>query len=197
MHSWPAGPSLQLGCADLISQSPGCTCSTSNYCGCCSVTKSCPTVCNPMDCSTQASLSITNSHLLKLMSLSQWCYPTISSSVVPFSSCPPSFPASGSFPMSHLFASGGQSIGALVSASMLVMISEWFPLVLISLISLLSKGFLRVFSSATVQSWSVVWHSPFFMIQLSHPCTTPGKAIALNIWTSVVKSDISAFKGTV
>ena len=70
MHSWPAGPSLQLGCADLISQSPGCTCSTSNYCGCCcSVTKSCPTVCSPMDCGTQASLSITNSHLLKLMSI--------------------------------------------------------------------------------------------------------------------------------
>ena len=70
MHSWPAGPSLQLGCADLISQSPGCTCSTSNYCGCCSVTKSCPTVCSPMDCGTQASLSITNSRsLLTLMSI--------------------------------------------------------------------------------------------------------------------------------
>ena len=84
--------------------------------------------------------------------LYQWCHSTISSSVVPFSSCPQSFPASGSFPMSQLFASGGHSIGASVSASVLPMnIQDWFPLGLISLISLLSKGLSRVFSNTTAQ----------------------------------------------
>ena len=72
--------------------------------------------------------------------LSQWCHPTISSSVAP-SYCPHSFPAWGSFPMSQLFASGGQSIGALASASVLPMnIQGWFPLGLTFLISLQSKG---------------------------------------------------------
>ena len=82
---------------------------------------------------------------------SQWFYPTISSSVVPFSSCPQSFPASGSFPMTQLFASGGQSIGASASASVLPMhIQGWFPLGWTSLISMLSKGLSRVFPSTTV-----------------------------------------------
>ena len=72
--------------------------------------------------------------------LSRWCHPTISSSVVPFSSCPQSFPASRAFKMSQLFVSGGQSIGASVSASVLpVNIQGWFPLGLTGLISLLSK----------------------------------------------------------
>ena len=84
--------------------------------------------------------------------LSQWCHPTTSSSVVPFSSCLQSLPASGSFPMSHLFASGHQSIGASASASVLRMsIQGWFPLGLTGLISLQSKGLLRVFSRTTVQ----------------------------------------------
>ena len=72
-------------------------------------------------------------------SSSQWCHPTISSSVVPFSSCPQSFPASGSFPTSQLFASGGQSIGASASASVLPMnIQDWFSLWLTGLIPLQS-----------------------------------------------------------
>ena len=84
--------------------------------------------------------------------LSQWCYPTISSSVVPFSSHLQSFPESGSFPMSHLFASGGQSIGVSTSASILPMnIQDWFPLGWTGWISLLSKGLSRVFSNTTVQ----------------------------------------------
>ena len=84
--------------------------------------------------------------------LSQWCHPTISSSVAPFSSCPQSFPASGSFPKSWLFASGGQSIGTLASGSVLPLnIQDSFPLGLTTLISLLSKGFSRIFSSTTVQ----------------------------------------------
>ena len=82
--------------------------------------------------------------------LSQWCHPTISSSVIPFSSCLQSFPASGSFPMSQFFVSGGQSIGA--SASVLPMsIQDWFPLGLTGLISLQSKELSRVFSNSIVQ----------------------------------------------
>ena len=73
--------------------------------------------------------------------LSQWCHPTVFTSGAPFSSCPQSFLASGAFPMSWLFSSGGQSIGASASASVLLMnIQGWFPLGLTSLISLLSKG---------------------------------------------------------
>ena len=84
--------------------------------------------------------------------LCQWCHPTISSSVVPFSSCLQSFPASGSFPIGQFFTSGGQSIGASASASVLLMnIQDWFPLGLIGLISLQSKGLSRVFSNTTVQ----------------------------------------------
>ena len=82
-----------------------------------------------------------------------WCHPTISSSVVPFSSCPQSSPASGSFPLSQLFASGGQSIGASASASVFPMnIQGWFPLGWTDLISLLSKGLSRVFSKRAVRS---------------------------------------------
>ena len=82
--------------------------------------------------------------------LSRWCHPTISSSVIPFSSCLLSFPASGSFPMSQLLDSGGQSIGDLTSASvLLVNIQNWLPLGLTGLISLKSKGLSRVFSFDT------------------------------------------------
>ena len=83
--------------------------------------------------------------------LSQWCHPTISSSVIPFSSCPQSFPASGSLQMSQLFASGGQSIGVSSSTSALPMnIQDWFPLGWTAWISLQSKVVSKVFSSATV-----------------------------------------------
>ena len=91
--------------------------------------------------------------------LNRWCHPTISSSVTPFS-CPQSFPASGFFPVSQLFASGGQSIGA--SASVLPMnIQGWFPLGWTGWISLQSKGLSRVFSNTTVQNHQ------FFSTQLS------------------------------
>ena len=83
---------------------------------------------------------------------SQWCHPTISSSIGPFSSCLQSFPVSGSFWMSWLFASGGQSIGASPSASVFPMnIQDWFPLGSTGWISLQSKGLSRVFSNTTVQ----------------------------------------------
>ena len=84
--------------------------------------------------------------------LSRWCHSTIPSSVASFSSCPQSFPTSGSFLMSQLFASVGQSIGASVSTFVLpINIQGWFPLGLTSLISLLSKGLSRVFSSSSLK----------------------------------------------
>ena len=84
--------------------------------------------------------------------LSQWCHPTISSSVVPFSSHLQSFPASGAFSVSQLFASGGQSIGVSASTSVRPMdIQDWFPLGWTGWISLQSKGLSRVFSNTTVQ----------------------------------------------
>ena len=85
--------------------------------------------------------------------LSWWCHPNISSSVIPFSSCLQSFPASGSFQMSQLFESGGQSIGVSASISVLSMdIQDWFPLGWTGWISLQSKGFSRVFSNTTAQN---------------------------------------------
>ena len=102
---------------------------------------------------------------------SRWRHPTISSSVVPFSSCLQSFPESGSFQMSQFFASGGQSIGVSASAPVLPMnIQDWFPLGLTGWFSLQSKGFSRVFSNTTVQNHQ------FFSPQLSlwsnsHNCT--------------------------
>ena len=121
-------------------------------------------------------------------SSSWWRHPTISSSVAPFSSCLQSFPASGSLPISQLFASGGQSIGVSASASVLPMnIQGWFPLGLTGLTSLLSKGLLRVFSRTTVQRLSILGCSAFFMVQLLHPYMTTRKTIALTTWTFVSK----------
>ena len=102
---------------------------------------------------------------------SWWCHPTISSSVIPFSSCLQSFSESGSFPVSQLFALGGQSIGASASASVLPMnIQYWFPLGLTGLISLQCKGLSSVFSNTKI------WKHQFFSTQSSlwfnsHICT--------------------------
>ena len=85
--------------------------------------------------------------------LSQWCHPTISSTVIPFSSCLQSFPASGSFQMSQLFTSGGQRIGVSASTSVLPMnTQDWYPLGWTGWNSLQSKGLSRVFSNTTVQN---------------------------------------------
>ena len=92
--------------------------------------------------------------------LCRWCYSTISSSLAPFF-CHRSFPASGSFPMSRLFASGGQSIGASASAEVLAMnIQDWFPLRFSSLISLLSNRLWRIFSSSTVRKYQFFSSQP-------------------------------------
>ena len=140
--------------------------------------------------------------------LSQWCHSTISSSVIPLSSCLQSFPASGSFPMSQFFASGGQSIRASASASVLPMnIQDWFPLEWTDWISLQSKGLSRVFSNTTVQKHQFLdtpvpvqslsrvqlFATPraaaaFLIVQLSHPYMTPGKAISLTRWPFVGKA---------
>ena len=117
------------------------------------VAHSCPTVCDPMDCKTPGFpvhhqfLGPTQTHVHRVSDAIQPPHP-----VVPFSSCLQSFPASGSFPMSQLFTSGGQSIGFSASASVLPMnIQDCFPLGLTGLIFLLSKGLSRVFSNITVQ----------------------------------------------
>ena len=100
--------------------------------------------------------------------LSWWCYLTISTPVTPFSSCLQSFPASRSFPMCWLSASGAQSIGA--SASVLPMnIQGWIPLGLTGLISLQPKGLSRVFFNTTVQNHQFFTPSALFIVQLSHP----------------------------
>ena len=120
---------------------------------CCSVFKSCLTLRNPMDYSMPGSCpSLSPGVCSNSCVLSQWCHLTISSSATLFSFCLQFFPASGSFPVSWLFAAGGQCIKAWDLASVLpVNIQGWFPLRLTGLISLQSKGLSRVFSNTTVQ----------------------------------------------
>ena len=101
--------------------------------------------------------------------LSRWYHPTISSSVTPFSSCPQSFPASGSFPVSQLFTSCVQSIGASASSSVLVMNSKgWFPLGSTGLISLQSKGLSRVFSSISSSVLSLPYVPTHYVLLALH-----------------------------
>ena len=123
----------------------------------------CLTLCHSMDYSTQSPLSSSGSwSTLNFMLLSWWHYLTVSSSTTPFSFRPQSFPASGSFTINWLFMSGGQSIRASALASVLPMnIQGWFPLGLVHLISLQSKGISRVFSNSTV------WKHQFFSAQPS------------------------------
>ena len=124
--------------------------------------------------------------------LSRWRHPSISSSVIPFSSSPQYFPASGSFQMSQLFASGGQSIGVSASASVLPMnIQDWFSLGWTGWISLQSKGLSRVFSNTTVQKHQFFSTQVFFIVQLSHPYMITGKTIALTRWIFV--GNVSVF----
>ena len=202
-----------------------------------SVSQSCPTLCDPhglplarFPCSSPSPGACSKS-----CPSSQWCHPTISSSLILFSSCLQSFLASGSFLMSQLFTSGGQSIGVSASASVLLMnIQNWFPLGLTGLLSLKSSSVqslscARLFVTPWTAAWqvslsitnsqslvklvhwvgdaiksllqhhgskaSVLWHLAFFMVQLSHPCMTTGKTIALTRQTFV--SNVSAFQYTV
>ena len=141
----------------------------------------------PWTVAHQASLSFTISRVCSnACPLSWWCHPTISSSVTPFSFCLQSFPASGSFPMSWLFALGSQSIGASASASVLLMnIQGWFPLELIGLLSV--QGTVKNLLQHHSLKASVLWYSAFFMVQLSHLYITIRKTIALTRWAFVGK----------
>ena len=146
---------------------------------------SCVQLCDPMDCNTTG-FPVHPGPCSNSCPLSQWRHPTISSSVVPFSHLQ-SFPASGSSPMSQLFASGGQSTGASASASLLPMNiqglicfkMDWFDLLAFqeTLKSLLQHNL----------NTSILWHSAFFMVQLSHMYMTTGKTLTLTIWTFVSK----------
>ena len=121
--------------------------------------------------------------------LSWWCHPAILSSVIPFSPCLQSLPASRSFPLSKLFKSAGQCTRASASASVPPVNSQgWFPLGLTGLI-LLSEGLTRVFSNTTVQKHQFFGTQPssVWMVQLSQAYMTTGKTIALTRWTFVGK----------
>ena len=120
--------------------------------------------------------------------LSQWCYPTILSSEVPFSSCPQSFPASGSFQMSELFASGGQNFGVFsfnISPSnehpgLISFRMDWLDLFAV-------PGTLKSLLQHHSSKASILWHSAFFVVQLSYPYMTTGKSIAFTRWNFVDK----------
>ena len=116
---------------------------------------------------------------------SQWCHPAISSSVIPFSSCSQFPPASESFPVSQLFAWGGQSTGVSTLASFLPKKSQgWSPSEWTGWISLQSKGLSSLLQHYSSKS-SILRHSAFFTVQLSHPYMTTGKTIALTRRTFV------------
>ena len=116
----------------------------------------------PRITASQASLSITNSRSSPRRPSSQWCHPAISSSVIPFSSCPQSIPASEFFPMSQLFAWGGQSTGVSALTSFLPNTTQgWSPSEWTGWISLQSKGLSRVFSNTTVQKRRFFGAQPF------------------------------------
>ena len=123
--------------------------------------------------------------------LSQWCHPTISSPVIPFSSCLQSFPASGSLQMSQLFASGGQSIGVSASTSVLpVNTQDWFPLGWTGWTSLQSKGLSRVFSNTTVQKLAL-WVSKSFSLETFHRGIaewSKAEGITRRLWFSCCQS---------
>ena len=120
--------------------------------------------------------------------LSQWCHPTISSSVVPFSSCFQSFPTSGSFYMSQFLASGGQGIGVSASTSVLpVSIWDWFPLNALVGSPCSSRDSQKSPPTPYTSKASTLWCSAFFILQLSHPYMTTGKTIALTRLTFVGK----------
>ena len=161
------------------------------FCCCCSVTKSCPHELISVTQHTRLPYpSLSLGVYLNSRSLSHWCHPTISLSVIPFSSCPQFFPASGAFPMSQFFASGGQSTGASASASVLPMnIQDWLPLELTGLIFLQYKELSRVFSSTqfkTIKSsaLSLLYYGSTFTSVHDH---WKKIHIALTIWIFLAK----------
>ena len=156
-------------------------------CCCCSVTHSWLVLCNPMDSACQATMSFTISwSLIKLMSTESVMPSNHLGLCHPLLLLPPIFPASGSFPVSRLFAADDQSIRAWPAASVLpVNTQDWSPLGLTGLISLQTKGLSSVFNTSLKAS--ILHHSAFFMVQLSHPYMTTGKTMALTRGTCVSK----------
>ena len=160
------------------------------HCCCCLVTKSCLT--HGLQHARLPRPSLFPRAYSNTYPLSQWCHPTIWSSVTPFSSCLQSFPASEAFPMSWLYA-GGQSIGVSASASVLpVNTQDWFPSGWTGWISLQSKGLSRVFST------TMIWKHPFFGAQHSlcsnsHICTNCWKNHSFGYMDLCLQSGISAF----
>ena len=151
----------------------------------------------PWTAACQASLSHPSHHISQGCSnscpSSQWCYPTISSSVIPLSSCLQAVPASGSFPMSRLFSSGSQSIGASGSTAALLMNSQgWFPLEINWFDLLAVQGTLKVFSSIATQKHQVFRLQPSLWSN-SHLYMTIRKITALTSWTLCWQSDIATF----
>ena len=141
-----------------------------------SATQSSLMLCDPMDYSTPG-LPVQHQRLEFTQTHVHWVHDAIqlSYSVLPFSSHPQSFPASGSFQMSQFFSSGGQHIGVSASASVFpINIQDWFPLGWTGWISLQSKGLKSLLQHHTSKS-SILWHSAFFIVQLSHPYMTTGK----------------------
>ena len=145
-----------------------------------SVAQSCLTLCDSMN---RSALGFPVHHQLleftQTRPSSQWCHPAISSSVIPFSSCPQSLPASGSFPVSQLFAWGGQSIGVSASASVLPMNTQDFSFRMDWLDLLAVQGTLKSLLQHHSSKASILWCSAFLTVQLSHPYMTIGKTIAL------------------
>ena len=136
---------------------------------CFSVAQSCPTLCNPMDCIMPGHL--VPHHCPSLDPLHQWCHPAISSSDALFSFCSKSSPASGTYPVSWLLASGDGNTGASASASVLpIKFQGWFPLRLTGLISSLSKGLSGVFSSTTFQRHQLSGALPSYSSALTTIC---------------------------
>ena len=143
---------------------------------------------NPYCCFSVAQLCLTPGTCSNSYPSNRWCHPTISSSVITFSSRLQSFPASGSCLMSQLFESGGQSLGASASASVLPMnIQDWFSFRIYWFDLLAVPGTLKSLLQHQSSKESILWHSAFFMVQLSHPYMTTGKVIALTRWTFVCK----------
>ena len=143
----------------------------------------------PWTTACQASLSITTPRVYpNSYPLSWWCHPIVSSSVIPFSSCPQSFPASGSFQMSQLFTSVGQSIRVSALTSVLPMYTQdWCPLGWTGWISLQSKVLFKSLLQHHSSEASILWPLAFIRVQLSHPYMTTGKTIVLTRQNFVVK----------
>ena len=152
-------------------------------CICCSITKLCPTLCNSMDCNMPGFLVLR--YLLEFAQIHVHWVGMPSNHLIsccPFSSCPQSFPTSGPFPMSRVFASGGHSIGLSASASVLAMnIQGWSPLGLTDLMSLQSKGLSRVFSSTTFVKHQFFGTQPSFLSNCYISTWLLGKPLTLTI----------------